>query len=99
MTDLPTFSDGEIDKHISRRVCSRCYGDLIKREADNRQWFAICLTCGDAWGGTTVSRAYAERIGQKALMERREVKENLRDLFQNPNAGKTTEQILSDLGF
>jgi len=94
-----TFQDGEIDQFISRRVCARCYGDLIKTQADNRMWDASCPTCGDAWGGATVSRAYAERLGQQALAERSEVKNNLPDLFPNPNRNKTAEQIIKELGF
>lgn len=96
---MADFPDGVIDKVIQRRVCARCYGDLVKQPAADRQWVAICPTCGDAWGGTTVSRKYAERLGQQAIAERAEVKANLPDLFPNPHSGKPAAQILSELGF
>lgn len=95
---MPTFQDGEIDKFIRRRVCARCYGDLMKRPAPKRTWEAYCPECGEAWGGLTISRWTAEHRGQRALSEALEVRVTLADLFPNPHKGKTTEQLIRELG-
>jgi len=101
MPDIPTFPDkGYAEKFSQRRVCSRCYGDLtIAPLQSERKWIATCHTCGDAWGFTTVSRSYAERLGQRALAERAEVKKNLSDLFPNPHKGRDKDDLIKDLGF
>ena len=91
--------DGEIDKFISRNVCSRCYGDLQKYPAKGRLWEAGCPVCGDAWHETTIKRYTAEKRGQAGLAEIREVKSNLPDLFPNPHKGKSTEELIKELGF
>lgn len=100
----PSFLEGEIDLHLRRRVCARCYGDLDKRPSadwteSNHQWDAYCPTCSDAWNYATVSRAYAEHLGQQAISEQWEVEINLPDLFPNPHSGKSPEQIMEELGF
>lgn len=91
--------DGKIDQLLQRNVCARCYGELAKRPAANRLWEAHCPTCGEAWNGATIRRSTAEKRGQQALAELREVKTNLPDLFPNPNRGKTAQQLLSELGY
>lgn len=96
---MSTFLDGEIDIFIRQRVCARCYGDLVKRPAEDRMWEAICPMCGTAWGGTTISRWYAERLGQTALQEKVEVAYTMPDLFPSPHRDKSAEQIIQELGF
>ena len=91
--------DGEVDKFISRRVCSRCYGDLQKQPSNHRMWSVQCPACGDAWGYTTISRNTAVRMGQRAISERMDVEHNLPDLFPNPHKGKSEEQIKKELGY
>lgn len=91
--------EGEIDLFVRRRVCARCYGDLEKRFGPGRNYITHCTACGDAWNGATVSRSYAEGLGQKALAELSEVKYNLPDLFPNPNRGKSASQLLAEMGF
>jgi len=95
----PQFPDGEVDQFLQRRVCARCYGDLQKVPAPERMWNVICPTCGDAWNFATVSRSYAEALGQIALDQSWEVRRNLPDLFPNPHQGKSATQILRELGF
>ena len=95
----PLLPDGEIEKFVRARVCARCYGDLRISEAPGRLWLADCPRCGTAWKGATVSRKYAEGLGQKGLAEAREVKANLPDLFPNVHRGKSTRQVLNELGF
>lgn len=96
----PLLQDGEVDKFISRRVCSRCYADLQKRPVSKpRGWEVYCYFCGDAWGFTTVSRSYAVRLGQQALADRFEARQRFVKIVPNPIAGQKPEQIIHDLGF
>ena len=95
---MNTYNDGEIDRFIKRRVCARCYGDLVKMPAENRTWTAICPSCGEACGGRTISRWTAERRGQVALAEALEVRVTLADLFPNPHKGKSAEKLMNELG-
>lgn len=100
----PTFQDGEIDLFLRRRVCARCYGDLEKRNAPNysahnHEYEAYCPECGNAWNYATVSKGYAEKLGQAALVQMNEVQHNLRDLFPNPHKGKSQSQLLAELGY
>lgn len=94
-----TYQDGVVEQVIGRRVCARCYGDLVKVPAPNRMWALECPACGDAWHGATVSRAYAVRLGQRAANEYLEVKYNpaLKDLF--PREQHSEADLLKDLGF
>jgi hypothetical protein len=94
---VPTFQEGDIDTFIRRRVCARCYHDLEKKLADDRMYEAVCPICEGAWGYATVSRKYAESLGQKALADYFIVRENLPDLF--PRQKRTEKQLLSSLGF
>jgi len=95
----PTLPDGDIDRFICRRVCARCYGDLVKRFAEDRAYEAVCPVCEGVWGYTTVSRKHAEGLGQKAIADYWRVRANLPDLFPNPVRGKSSAQILNSLGF
>lgn len=101
MPEPPIFDQGKVDQFIQRRVCSRCYGDLEKypapREKGWAKYYVRCPECGDAWRYTTVSRSYAEGLGQKALTEYNEVRYNLPELF--PVKQRTKEECLHDLGF
>lgn len=100
----PIFPEGQITLFLRRRVCARCYGDLMSKPApdyapDNHVYLAYCPECGDAWGGTTVSKVYAEKLGQRAIAEQWEVEANLPDIFPSPHKGKTPEQLIKELGF
>ncbi len=89
--------DGKIDQFIQRRVCARCYSDLQRDFAPGSMWTVRCPTCGDAWGGATVSRKYAEGLGQQALAEYSELKYSRPDLF--PQVKKSAKDAIKDLGF
>lgn len=93
----PKFPEGKVDQFIQRRVCSRCYGELNKRFAENRLYEVFCPTCGPAWGYTTISRKHAEMRGQIALAEHLEVKyePGLADIFRRPQ--RSTDEIISEL--
>lgn len=100
----PIFLEGHIDLFLRRRVCARCYGDLESRpskdySASNHEYEAYCPECGDAWNYATVSRHYAEHLGQQAIAENWEIKDNLPDLFPSKHKGKSNDQLLEELGF
>ncbi len=96
----PLLQDGEIDQFLSRRVCSRCYADLVKCPVNNpRGWQVSCHFCGDVWGYTTVSRRYAEILGQTALADHRQARTRFADIVPPAMAGKTQAEILSELGY
>jgi len=96
----PLLQDGEVDQFLSRRVCSRCYADLEKRPVNNpRGWQVFCYFCGDVWGYTTISRRYAEILGQTALADHRQARTRFADIVPDPLAGKTQSEILSELGY
>jgi len=89
---------GEADQFIQRRVCARCYEDLIRRPVEDG-FLVYCPHCNDAWGSSTISRRSAEIKGQQALAENYEVRDNLRDVIPNPLSGKSQTDLLKDLGF
>lgn len=96
----PRFPDGEIDKFLRDRVCSRCYGELQKKPAEGRLWEAHCPTCGDAWGYTTISRKHAEIKGQEALANYLDVRfDPAYTHILGPREAKSQDQILRELGF
>jgi len=94
------LQDGEVDKYIARHVCALCYGDLIKRPVSNpRGWEVSCPVCGDAWKFNTVTRRYAERLGQQALADYRDARRRFTDIVPSSVAGKSSAQILKELGY
>jgi hypothetical protein len=101
MNAAPRLQEGLVDIFISRRVCARCYGELAKeRDPEDRNFYTVhCPTCNGDWNYTTVSRAYAVKLGQKAMMEYYEAKANLPDLFPPVRTGKTPEELAKELGF
>ena len=95
----PEIDQVEIGGFVSGRVCARCFGDLRKAPGTKTFMWAIeCPTCGDAWNFTTVSRKYAENLGQQALAEIGDATKRFADLLPaKPKRSK--EQIMSELGF
>ena len=92
------YTDAEIGRVLKHRVCSRCYGDLMKKPAENCMWTVECPDCKQAWGGTTVSRFTVEKREQQALADMLDVRVTLADLFPSPHAGKNQEQLMRELG-
>lgn len=97
----PYFIDGEAELFVKRRVCARCYSDLEMRPHPD-EWGCrevYCYYCGSAWGYTTVSRFYAEHLGQEAILARAEAKKRFADLIPNPHKGKSEKTLLNELGY
>ena len=96
---MDIFTDLEAQHIIRRRVCARCYGHVIQKAVPEKagKYTVECPTCGEAWGGRTVSKWTAEHRAQQALAEAWEVKENLIDLFPNPHKGRDQEKLIEEL--
>lgn len=95
-----SLPEGKVDQYRQRRVCARCYGDLQRRSKPGSRDFEVyCPFCAGAWGYTTVTRRYAEQLGQVALADAFDAKKRFEDIVPNPHKGKTAEQLLRELGF
>jgi hypothetical protein len=80
--------------------CATCWGHLTVRRTADGETRIECGKYGAEHQGF-VTKAYAERRRAESAAEAAEVKELLRGLgvIDNPNAGKTADDILRDLGF
>jgi hypothetical protein len=97
----PVFTDNvDADRFARLRVCARCYSDLVTRPVNEpcRGWAVVCVICGASWQFTTVSRKYAESLGQQALTDFRVAQTEHEDLFPKPPR-RSEAQILKELGF
>lgn len=95
----PEVDQAAVGGILRRRVCARCYGDLVKSPGSQTFYWAIsCPTCGDTWQYTTVSRHYAEMLGQDAVADLNEAQRRFADMLP-PKPQKSQAQILSELGF
>lgn len=89
------LEDGAVDRYIAWRVCAWCYGDLVKRPVEGRKWQVVCRYCDRPT--YTVSKNYAERLGQKALAERWEVLDTFPEL--RTATGLSEDDLIKSLGF
>lgn len=100
------YNDAEAERMIARRVCARCYGDLVAEPSPedkpgDHSYVVLCPDCRGAWNYATVSKGYASEIGQRAIASLWEVKRNLPDLFSNSpkRASSSEDQLMKDLGY
>jgi hypothetical protein len=93
----PKFRNESIDGFIARRVCARCYGDLVPWPAPDHKWFAVCPRCEDIWHYATISRRTALLRAERAHAEYFEVRYSpaFRDLFP---ITRSEREIFADLG-
>lgn len=84
---------------IQRYVCARCWGHLIAFPEDGG-WRVECAKYGDEHAGY-VTCHYADKRRESSVAEAWEVKDNLESLgvIQNPHKGKSSNQLLEELGF
>jgi len=85
----------------SRYVCATCWGELELVPTDVSHLFRVeCIRCGS---GTTgyVTKAFANRRRDESAGELVNTSRMLRKLgiIENPNAGKTAKQLLTEMGF
>ncbi len=97
---MNTYTDLEAKHIIKRRLCARCYGQMIQLAVKGKPgvYRLDCPTCGDAWGGRTISKWTAERRAQQGLNEALEVRLNLADLFPNRHKGRPAGQLIREIG-
>jgi hypothetical protein len=93
------FYDGEIEIIIRRFVCAQCYLDLKKRFAPDRKWIAFCPVHGDIETVGRITRSSAERLGQKLVARRKEIIAKFPEEYPSPHKGKSTEQLIEEMGF
>jgi len=88
-------------KTVDRYVCSNCWGHLVETFGKDPSVSDVtCPVCGDDLKGF-VSKYYAERRREESVGELMDVKHMLRQLgiVKNPHEGKSSGDILSELGF
>lgn len=89
-------------KTVKDYCCSNCWGDLELTPdlRGNGLYFAVCSKCKDETKGY-VTRYFANRRRTESEFELRDATRLLQEIgiMPNPNAGKTREQLLKELGF
>ena len=96
---MEPLNDVLADRTVKHYVCSSCWGHLIKIPALQRGfWIVECHRCREETKGY-VTMAYAERRLSESSAEKMDVQINLRGILPNQHAGKTTTQILTEMGF
>lgn len=89
-------------KTVKHYACSNCWGELemIPDEAQPDLYQVKCKKCGDETKGY-VTQHYVERRRSESQFEEVNATHMLMKagVLDNPLAGKTTEQLLKELGF
>lgn len=87
---------------IDRYRCSTCWGWLT-RDSDKENPMIVTVHCEkqDCTGAGFVTAKYVEKRRGESELDYREAKRNLSEALKlpNPNAGKTADQLLKELGF
>ena len=87
------------ERTVKRYVCSACWGHLTQKHADNGNLIE-CHSCKEETPGF-VTKAFAERRREESIGEKMDTTKMLREVggIENPHAGKSTKQLLSEMGF
>jgi len=83
---------------VARYVCSACWGHLIEYPQDRESSLVLCHKCDNETPGY-VTKYYAERRRSDSIGEKMDVNYNLRSIIPGEHAGKSEEQLTSELGF
>ena len=87
------------DHTVKHYVCARCWGHLVKYFRDGE----IIIECpnDECNGQGYVTKYYAEKRKLESSNEKLEIKQAFWDLgiVEDPNAGKTADELLNELGF
>lgn len=80
-------------------VCSACWGHLIQKHSKEGN-IVECFSCVEDTKGF-VTKTYANNRLSDSVGERLDVRKTLLDLgvIENPHAGKTTQELLTEMGF
>ena len=86
-------------KIVRDYVCSKCWGHLIAR-IENGEYVIECATDGQEHSGF-VTKYYVERRRAESLGEYIEANDLLNKIgvTKSPHAGKTSKQLLDELGY
>ena len=91
--------DEHLAQHtINNYVCSACWGHLISFHEPERMTRVECHRCGTETPGF-VTKYYSERRQAESTADKMDVLHNLRGIIPNPNEGKSTDDLLEELGF
>ena len=84
---------------VDRYVCARCWCRLQEYFGSGQVWVA-CSNI-DCDGDGFVTAYYADRQREYSVTDKREVSVMLHELgiVQDPNANKSTQELLRELGF
>ena len=85
-------------KFCTTHVCAKCWGELVIKPAENQMWRVICP---DHEGAGYVTRYFAEEQRKISGDDLSEVKKVLikAGVIKDPYEGKTTDDLIADLGF
>jgi predicted amidophosphoribosyltransferase len=86
-------------KTVKFYACSNCWGELESIPAENG-YQVLCRKCGDDTKGY-VTQGYVTRRRAESQFEEVNATHMLMKagVLDNPHAGKSTEQLLKELGF
>lgn len=86
-------------KTVKRYACSNCWGEL-EMIPEGEGWQVLCKKCGTETKGY-VTQNYVNRRRAESDFEEVNVTHMLKKVgvLENPHAGKSTEQLLKELGF
>jgi DNA-directed RNA polymerase subunit RPC12/RpoP len=87
-------------KTVKHYVCSNCWGELEMAPIQGDKFEVTCKKCGDETKGY-VTQYYVNRRRGESEHEEVNVRHLLQklDIIPNPHKGKSTEQLLKELGF
>lgn len=78
--------------------CAICWSHLLLRPAEGHAWSVECAVYGDEHNGF-VTKFYADSRRSASIGEIIEINQMLREINVLPKSGRTTQQLLTELGF
>ena len=93
------LSEALARKTVKFYVCSNCWGELEATPVTGG-YEVLCKSCGPETKGYVTQR-YVERRRSESGFEEVNARHMLEKVgvLENPHAGKTADQLLSELGF
>ena len=87
-------------KTVKFYACSNCWGELEMQPAENGQYRVVCKACQNETKGY-VTQYFVNRRRAESEFEELDATHLLRKIgvLDNPHAGKSTQQLLEELGF
>src|SRR4030067_3498900 len=97
---MEPFTETLARKTVKFYACSSCWGELESKPAQDGMYFVVCKKCQDETKGY-VTQYYVNRRRAESEFEEVNVSHMLRriEIIPNPHKGKSTEQLLKEIGF